>query len=523
MKLKIFPESMNPKLTCYDIAKFKSLKDICLNNTEHSNFPSNSEDGEKKKTTNSIPGCCKEKSQEDVYISPRTELALELGDGDDTHDNMSEEKQNGQEQAANGLLQKQNIPMNATVAPDEENDRNKNIKEIRSEIIHNSGDGLPENTALAVLAAQNKRINSAVCDDAVFLDVIPDLESTYLHEITALTDVKGISPEPDGGDFELVSLPQYTGTIKPVEGYDDEEDCALLYQVIASQDWHQLIRILVSRPYIQRQNLEQMFQLKYSKYLTNLLRSQLQPLSGDLVAMLLLYPEEVYAQILRDGLKKIDDYPLQVVEILGSQSSQVIKDIGDTYQGMFGSILSSDLIDDNDSSLHRLLGSLAMGKRYEGNKVNVKEVFRVANELMKGPFDLDNEEFFKLLTKQSLQQIRMTLKEYEQGMFVALGKNSQTPDLEALTILVNLLRDPVQYFAEEIRTLLQDGTRISLKRLAFLLVSRSEIDLEDIKQRFFAEQGRALDDTIALCSFEEDLFKEFLLAIVRGTAGELGI
>ncbi|ELU08176.1 hypothetical protein CAPTEDRAFT_211071, partial [Capitella teleta] len=163
------------------------------------------------------------------------------------------------------------------------------------------------------------------------------------------------------------------------------------------------------------------------------------------------------------------------------------------------------------------------GKRYEGNKVNVKEVFRVANELMKGPFDLDNEEFFKLLTKQSLQQIRMTLKEYEQGMFVALGKNSQTPDLEALTILVNLLRDPVQYFAEEIRTLLQDGTRISLKRLAFLLVSRSEIDLEDIKQRFSAEQGRALDDTIALCSFEEDLFKEFLLAIVRGTAGELGI
>jgi hypothetical protein len=39
--------------------------------------------------------------------------------------------------------------------------------------------------------------------------------------------------------------------------------------------------------------------------------------------MLMLHPEEVYAQILRDGLKKLDEYPAQVMEILASQPPKV--------------------------------------------------------------------------------------------------------------------------------------------------------------------------------------------------------
>jgi hypothetical protein len=46
---------------------------------------------------------------------------------------------------------------------------------------------------------------------------------------------------------------------------NDTEDCELISLLMVSQDWHQLIDILVSRTNAQRQVLRQTFQINYGK------------------------------------------------------------------------------------------------------------------------------------------------------------------------------------------------------------------------------------------------------------------
>uniref|UniRef100_A0A3B1JMI1 Annexin n=1 Tax=Astyanax mexicanus TaxID=7994 RepID=A0A3B1JMI1_ASTMX len=288
--------------------------------------------------------------------------------------------------------------------------------------------------------------------------------------------------------------------------------------VISGVDEATIIEVLAKKSNEQRQQIKAAYQQSTGKPLDAALKTALQGELEDVVLALLKTPAQYDAQLLKGAMKGLGTDEDTLIEILASRSNREIREIKRAYKDEFKKDLEADIKSDTGGDFRNALLALAKGERNEDRNVSEDQADRdaralyEAGEKRKGT---DCAVFIDILTNRSAPQLRKVFEQYSKYSKVDVAKAIDLElkgDIEnCLIAVVKCAGSKPAYFAEKLN-LAMKGSGYRGKVLTRILVSRSEVDLVQIKQEYKKKYGKTLYKDI-LDDTKGD-YEKILLALV---------
>lgn len=309
-------------------------------------------------------------------------------------------------------------------------------------------------------------------------------------------------------------------TILPISPFDAEADCELLRKAMrgAGTDEQALIDIIVKRSNAQRVEIRKRYKTMFGKDLMNDLKSEL---SGNLEDCLLalLEPASLYdAKCLRRSMRGAGTDEETLIDILCTRTNQEIEAIKTNYREHYKRDLEKDCVSETSGHFKRLLVSMCQGNRDESTTVDMAKAQKEAQDLFQAgekKWGTDESRFNVVLASRSFPQLRATFDEYvkiaQRDILNSIDRE-MSGDLRAgFKCIVQCSRNPAEYFADRLWKSMK-GVGTDDATLVRIVVSRSEIDLVEIKAAFLQKYHKTLYKMIqGDCSGD---YKKLLLTAV---------
>ncbi|XP_068183205.1 annexin A11a isoform X1 [Antennarius striatus] len=315
------------------------------------------------------------------------------------------------------------------------------------------------------------------------------------------------SPNPSmpayGGGAMPVAPPikkGFRGTIKDFPGADPLRDVEVLRKAMKGfgTDEQAIIDLLGSRSNKQRVPLLRAYKTSYGKDLVKDLHSEL---SGDfrkLVLATLKTPSEFDAYELYSAIKGAGTDEACLIEILSSRSNSEIKEINRIYKQEYKKSLEDSISGDTSGHFRRLLISLAQGSRDERETVDISLAKQDAQALYaagENKLGTDESKFNAILCARSKSHLRAVFLEYQRMCGRDIEKSisrEMSGDLESgMLAVVKCIKNTPAYFAERLYKAMK-GAGTKDRTLIRIMVSRSEVDMLDIRQEYVKNYGKSL-------------------------------
>nr|BAD99420.1 annexin [Ephydatia fluviatilis] len=318
----------------------------------------------------------------------------------------------------------------------------------------------------------------------------------------------------------MAQAQQYNGTVQPAAHFDAEADAAALRKAMkgVGTDEAAIINVIAHRSNAQRQELKLKYKLLHGRDLIEDLHSEL---SGHFrsAVLALMETKAVYdAHCLRNAMKGLGTDESVLIEILGTRTNQEIKDIVAAYSTVFKRNLEKDVVSETSGNFKRLLVSLCQGARDESLTVDHEKAKREAQELYEAGekhWGTDESKFNFIIASRSLPQLKATFEEYakvaKRDIISSIGREMSGDVKRAFQTAAQCAYARPAYFAERLHHSMK-GAGTDDDTLVRLVVTRSEIDLAEIKRVFLAAYGKTLTSWI-----EADVsgdYRKLLVAIV---------
>uniref|UniRef100_A0A3Q1HLE3 Annexin n=1 Tax=Anabas testudineus TaxID=64144 RepID=A0A3Q1HLE3_ANATE len=213
--------------------------------------------------------------------------------------------------------------------------------------------------------------------------------------------------------------------------------------------------------------------------LVSALKSELGGLFESLIVALMTPSASYDAAQLHKALKGAGTDDDVLIEILASRTCEQIKEINKVYKKEFGGKLEKDICSDTSGSYQKLLVILLQGSREQG--VDEGQIEKDAKDLYaagEGKLGTDEEKFITILGNRSAEHLRRVFDAYKK---LSGSDIEDSITGETTGNLENLL---------EARAGTDDNT------LMRIMVSRSEVDMLDIRACFKKKYGASLYTTI---------------------------
>ncbi|KTG04300.1 hypothetical protein cypCar_00049218, partial [Cyprinus carpio] len=181
--------------------------------------------------------------------------------------------------------------------------------------------------------------------------------------------------------------------------------------------------------------------------------------------------------------------------------------------------LEADIEADTSGDVRRLLTLLLQGNRDESYEVDDALAEQDAVSLFEageGCFGTDESTFSFILATRNYLQLQATFKAYEAisgtEILDAIDKETSGTLKDCYTMLVRCAKNPQLCFARKLNAAMK-GVGTDEDTLIRIIVCRSEIDLETIKDMYLEKYDVSLKDAISSeCGGD---FKRLLLAILH--------
>ncbi|XP_054841201.1 annexin A13 [Eublepharis macularius] len=310
-------------------------------------------------------------------------------------------------------------------------------------------------------------------------------------------------------------------TIRRHHDFNAERDAKKLHKACKGMgtDEKVIIELLSTRSSDQRQQMKQKYKAMYGKDLEEVLKGELSGNFEKTALALLDRPCEYDARQLRKAMKGAGTDDSVLIEVLCTQVNQQIKAIKDAYKRIFDRDLESDVQSDTSGSLRKILLSVLQANREEGMEINDGLAQNDAKDLYEageGRWGTDESAFNSILAQRNYMQLRATFEAYKRltGKDIEDSIKSETSgDLEkAYLTLVRCVKDCQEYFAARLHDAMS-GAGTDEETLIRILVTRAEIDLQTIKEKFQKMYQKSLAEAIQ--SETSGDFKKLLIALLH--------
>lgn len=315
----------------------------------------------------------------------------------------------------------------------------------------------------------------------------------------------------------------YRGSIQDFPGADPLRDVEVLRKAMKGfgTDENAIIELLGSRTNKQRVPMVAAYKTTYGKDLIRDLKSELTGNFEDLVLSMLKTPAHFDASELREAIKGAGTDEACLIEILSSRSNAEIQEITRIYKAEYGKSLEDAISSDTSGHFRRLLISLSQGNRDERETVDISLAKQDAQKLYaagENKVGTDESQFNAILCARSKPHLRAVFQEYQQMCGRDIEKSvcrEMSGNLESgMVAVVKCIKNTPGYFAERLHKAMQ-GAGTKDRTLIRIMVSRSEIDMLDIRQEYVRTYGKSLYTHISGDTSGD--YKKLLLKLCGGT------
>uniref|UniRef100_A0A665X7S2 Annexin n=1 Tax=Echeneis naucrates TaxID=173247 RepID=A0A665X7S2_ECHNA len=306
---------------------------------------------------------------------------------------------------------------------------------------------------------------------------------------------------PPAGELQDVnSIKGYRGSIKDFPGADPLRDVEVLRKAMKGfgTDENAIIELLGNRSNKQRVPMVAAYKTTYGKDLVHDLKSELTGNFEKLVLAMMMSPAHFDAAELREAIKGAGTDEACLIEILSSRSNAEIREIAAIYKAEYGKSLEDAISGDTSGHFRRLLVSLCQGNRDERETVDIALAKQDAQKLYaagENKVGTDESQFNAILCARSKPHLRA-------GVLFR-------PLIKPLCI-----KNTPVYFAKRLHKAME-GAGTKDRTLIRIMVSRSEIDMLDIRQEYLKAYGKSLYTHISGDTSGD--YKKLLLKLCGGS------
>ncbi|NXM64008.1 ANX11 protein, partial [Illadopsis cleaveri] len=290
------------------------------------------------------------------------------------------------------------------------------------------------------------------------------------------------------------------GTITDAPGFDPLKDAEVLRKAMKGfgTDEQAIIDCLGSRSNKQRQQIILSFKTAYGKDLIKDLKSEISGNFEKTILAMMKTPVMFDAYEIKEAIKGVGTDENCLIEILASRSNEHIQELSRVYKAEYKKTLEEAIKSDTSGHFQRLLISLAQGNRDESTNVDMSVVQRDVQELYaagENRLGTDESKFNAILCARSRAHLRAVFSEYQRMCNRDIESSicrEMSGDLErGMLAVVKCLKNTPAFFAERLYKAMK-GAGTKDRTLIRIMVSRSEVDLLDIRAEYKRMYGRSL-------------------------------
>jgi len=292
-------------------------------------------------------------------------------------------------------------------------------------------------------------------------------------------------------------------TVVPAKNFNALADAEALQTAMKGFgcDEKPIVAILTHRSATQRLEIAKAYKTAYGKDLIERLKSELSGHFEEVVLALMMERAQYEATCLRKAMKGVGTADHVLIEILCTRTNAEIAAIKAAYTALFHRDLEKDVESETSGHFRRVLVSAVQGARPETGvdaaaaKADAKKLY----EAGEGHWGTDESAFNLIFMTRSYAQLRAIFHEYEalkkKGILHAIESEMGGDLKKSFIALAESALDRPGFFAEHLYASMK-GLGTSDDDLIRLIVTRSEVDMVEIKERFQAKFGKSLGHMI---------------------------
>ncbi|TWW60845.1 annexin A3a isoform X2 [Takifugu flavidus] len=282
------------------------------------------------------------------------------------------------------------------------------------------------------------------------------------------------------------------GTIKPKANFDAKEDAVALRKALEGLGTKEkvLIEILTTRSSSQRQLICAAYQEATGRTLLEDIKGDTHGSFEALLVALITPPALFDCHEVMRAMKGPGTNEDLLIEIFASRSNAQISALNEAYSQEKEKKLTSDLKKELSGDFSKALLLLAEGKREESTAVDqgkAKEDAKTLYNAGEKKWGTDEKKFIDILCNRSIAQLKQTLVEYTSISGKTLQQSIESEmsgELERLLLAIVKCVNSVPAFFAELLYKSMKGCGTDELTLTRIMVSRSEVDLLDIRAEY---------------------------------------